>query len=149
LAAGVTPAGLGARDTLRLEVCYCLYGNELSVERTPIEAGLGWCCKEGTGFVGSEALASRRADGAEEQLVPFVLGERGVPRQGNRLVIEDAPEGLVTSGTFSPSLEQGIGLAYVASAHSAPSLEIEIDIRGKLRPARIETSPLYKDGSAA
>jgi aminomethyltransferase len=148
LAAGVTPAGLGARDTLRLEVCYCLYGNELSTERTPIEARLGWCCKEETGFIGSEEVAARRNGGAKELLAPFALTQRGVPRQGNTIVIEGAPSGVVTSGTFSPSLERGIGLGYVDAAHAEPGLGIEIEIRGKLRPATIETSPLYEGGTA-
>jgi aminomethyltransferase len=148
LAAGVTPAGLGARDTLRLEVCYCLYGNELSTERTPIEARLGWCCKEVTGFIGSEEVAARRNGGAKELLAPFALSQRGVPRKGNTIVIEGATSGVVTSGTFSPSLERGIGLGYVDAAHAEPGLGIEIEIRGKLRPATIETSPLYEGGTA-
>jgi glycine cleavage system T protein (aminomethyltransferase) len=148
LAAGVAPAGLGARDTLRLEVGYCLYGNELSAERSPIEAGLGWCCKEETGFIGSEIVAQRRADGPGEKLVAFALTEKGVPRQGNPLLLEGAPVGEVTSGTHSPSLENGVGLAYVAAPHADPGTDLDVDIRGKLRPARIETSPLFKGGSA-
>jgi aminomethyltransferase len=148
LEAGVAPAGLGARDTLRLEVGYCLYGNELSTERTPIEAGLGWCCKEETGFIGAEDVALRRADGPEELLVPFALTSKGVPREGNPVLVGGNPIGEVTSGTFSPTLENGVGLAYVGSAHADVGTPLEVDIRGKLRPAKIETSPLYEGGSA-
>ena len=93
LDAGATPAGLGARDTLRLEVCFHLYGNDLSTDRNPIEAGLGWCCKEETGFIGSEAVAEARADGTAERLVPFALTERGIPRQGNPVLAGGEPAG--------------------------------------------------------
>ena len=86
LAAGAKPAGLGARDTLRLEVCFHLYGNDMDEHRNPIEAGLGWCCKEGTGFIGSEAVAAARERGTEQTLVPFVLVGPGIPRQGNAVV---------------------------------------------------------------
>jgi aminomethyltransferase len=143
---GVEPAGLGARDTLRLEVCYCLYGNDLSVDRSPIEARLGWCCKEETGFIGSEVVAERRA-APPELLAPFVLTGKGVPRQHNAVVIGDQIVGEVTSGTHSPSLEQGIGMAYVEAELAEPGTEAEIDVRGKRRPARIEKGPLYDGGS--
>ena len=141
LEAGATPAGLGARDTLRLEACFHLYGNDLSVERNPIEAGLGWCCVEETGFIGSDAVARARADGTPERLAPFVLTERGVPRQGNPVLAEGEPAGLVTSGTFSPSLEQGIGMAYVRRDLAEPGTELEIDVRGKRRAARSREAP--------
>jgi aminomethyltransferase len=144
LAAGATPAGLGARDTLRLEVCFHLYGNDLSTDRNPIEAGLGWCCKESTGFIGSEAVAAARANGTAEKLAPFALTERGIPRQGNGVLdAGGAPAGTVTSGTLSPCLQEGIGLAYVRADLAEPGAEIEIDVRGKRRPARIESRPLY------
>jgi len=143
--AGATPAGLGARDTLRLEVCFHLYGNDLSEDRNPIEAGLGWCCKEATGFIGAEPIAAARAAGPEQKLAPFVLTERGIPRQGNAVIGPDGAEaGVVTSGTHSPSLERGIGMAYVDAALAEPGTEIEIDVRGKRRPARIESKPLYE-----
>ncbi|MDX6617333.1 MAG: aminomethyltransferase [Solirubrobacterales bacterium] len=148
LEGGVKPAGLGARDTLRLEVGYCLYGNDLSTERTPIEARLGWCCKEGTGFIGSEVIAERRSGGAAELLSAFALAQKGVPRQGNDVIAGDQTVGEVSSGTFSPSLEQGIGLAYVGTEHAEPGTEIEIDVRSKRRPARIEKTPLYEKGTA-
>jgi aminomethyltransferase len=143
LAAGSKPAGLAARDTLRTEVCFHLYGNDLSVDRNPIEAGLGWCCKEGTGFIGAEAIAKARAGGTAEKLAPFVLTERGIPRQGNPVVRDTERVGAVTSGTHSPSLERGIGMAYVRSELAEPGTDVEIDVRGKLRPARIESKPLY------
>ncbi len=143
LAGGATPAGLGARDTLRLEVCFHLYGNDLSTDRNPIEAGLGWCCKEETGFIGAEAVAEARAAGPAERLAPFALTERGIPRQDNPVLVEDAEAGVVTSGSFSPSLQKGIGMAYVRADLAEPGTEVEIDVRGKRRPARVESKPLY------
>ena len=144
LADGATPAGLAARDTLRLEVCFHLYGNDLSVDRNPIEAGLGWCCKEETGFIGSAAVAEARASGTAERLAPFALTERGIPRQGNTVLDREGTRaGVVTSGTFSPSLERGIGMAYLRSQLTEPGTEVEIDVRGRRRPARIESRPLY------
>jgi aminomethyltransferase len=144
---GAGPAGLGARDTLRLEVNYCLYGNDLSEERTPIEAGLGWCVKEDTGFVGSEACRRVRDEGPKEVLEPFVITGAGIPRQGNQIVSGDVEVGVVTSGTMSPSLEVGIGMGYVRKELAEPGTEIEIDVRGKRRRAEIRERPLYsKDG---
>ncbi len=144
---GAVPAGLGARDTLRLEVCFHLYGNDLSEDRNPIEAGLGWCCKEETGFIGSEAIAAARAEGTAQKLAPFVITERGIPRQGNAVIGPDGGEaGVVTSGTHSPSLERGIGMAYVDAPLAEPGTEVEIDVRGKRRAARIESKPLYTAG---
>jgi aminomethyltransferase len=140
LEAGVTPVGLAARDTLRLEVCFHLYGNDLMEERGPIEAGLGWCCKEETGFIGSEAVARARADGPREKLAPFVMTGPGIARQGNDVV----GGGVVTSGTLSPSLEVGIGMAYLPVERAEPGTEIEIDVRGKTRTARVERKPLYR-----
>jgi aminomethyltransferase len=138
--AGATPAGLGARDTLRLEVCFHLYGNDLMQSRGPIEAGLGWCCKEDTGFIGSEAVAAVRQAGAPEKLVPFVIDGPGIARQGNPVV----GGGEVTSGTFSPCLERGIGMAYVPPERSEPGTRLEIDVRGTVRPAVIDRKPLYR-----
>jgi aminomethyltransferase len=144
LAAGAVPAGLGARDTLRLEVCFHLYGNDLTTERTPIEAGLGWCCKEATGFIGADAVASVRASGPDERLVPFVLTERGIPRPGNPVMRGDDAVGEVTSGTMSPSLDVGIGMAYVRAGLAEPGTELEVDVRGKRRAIRVESKPLYE-----
>jgi aminomethyltransferase len=137
---GALPAGLGARDTLRLEVCFHLYGNDLSEDRGPIEAGLGWCCKEETGFIGSEAVAAVRADGPGEKLAPFMIDGPGIARQGNPVV----GGGEVTSGSFSPCLERGIGMAYVSPQRAQPGTRIEIDVRGSVRPAVIERKPLYR-----
>ncbi|MDX6627287.1 MAG: aminomethyltransferase [Solirubrobacterales bacterium] len=147
LDAGVVPCGLGARDTLRLEVCYPLHGNELSLERNPIEAGLGWCCKEETGFIGWEAVATARAEGTAEKLVPFLIEGAGIPREGNPVLSGGERVGTVTSGTFSPSLEVGAGMAYVRSDLAEPGTELEIDVRGKLRAARIGSKPLYEKRS--
>jgi glycine cleavage system T protein (aminomethyltransferase) len=144
LRAGATPAGLGARDTLRLEVCFHLYGNDMDEGRNPIEAGLGWCCKEETGFIGSETVARARAEGTDERLAPFVLTGPGIPRQGNPVVRGDERLGVVTSGSLSPCLERGIGMAYVRLDLAGPGTGVEIDVRGRHRPARIESRPLYK-----
>ncbi len=138
--AGATPAGLGARDTLRLEACFHLYGNDLVEDRGPIEAGLGWCCKEQTGFIGSERVAEDREKGTAEKLVPFVIDGPGIARQGNPV----RGGGVVTSGTFSPCLERGIGMAYVSSERAEPGTRIELDVRGTIRPATIARKPLYR-----
>jgi aminomethyltransferase len=144
MAAGAVPAGLGARDTLRLEVCFHLYGNDLSVDRDPISAGLGWCCVEETNFIGSDAVARVRADGPEERLVPFLFTGPGIPRQGNPIVAGGEPVGVVTSGTLSPCLEVGAGMGYVRADLAEPGTELEVDVRGRTRPARIESRPLYE-----
>jgi aminomethyltransferase len=138
-AAGATPAGLGARDTLRLEVCFHLYGNDLMEERGPIEAGLGWCCKEDTGFIGADAVRATREAGPAEVLVPFAMTGPGIARQGNAV----AGGGEVTSGTMSPCLGIGIGMAYVPARAGAPGTPLEIDVRGKARIAEVRTKPLY------
>jgi aminomethyltransferase len=140
VAAGAVPAGLGARDTLRLEVGYHLYGNDMDEERNPIEAGLGWCCKEETGFIGSQAVVAARASAAREKLVAFAIEGPGIPRQGNPVL----GGGEVTSGTFSPCLERGIGMAYVPAGKAEPGTRIEIDVRGTIRPAVVERKPLYR-----
>ena len=137
---GVRPAGLGARDTLRLEVCFHLYGNDLSEDHDPLEAGLGWCCKEDTGFIGADAVRAVREAGPREKLVPFTLTGAGIARQGNPVV----GGGEVTSGTMSPCLEVGIGMAYVPAERAEPGTELEIDVRGKVRPAVVGTKPLYR-----
>jgi aminomethyltransferase len=147
VADGATPAGLGARDTLRLEVCFHLYGNDMDEHRNPIEAGLGWCCREETGFVGSEAVGAAREGGTEQRLSPFVLTGPGIPRPGNAIVADGRPVGEVTSGTMSPSLQRGIGMAYVPVELAEPGTEVEIDVRGKHRPARIESKPMYRKES--
>jgi aminomethyltransferase len=153
LAAGATPVGLGARDTLRLEACFHLYGNDLSEDRDPIGAGLGWACKEETGFIGAEAVAAVRAAGPAQKLVPFEMTGPGIARQGNPVTYPagqpeaTAAPGVVTSGTFSPSLERGIGMAYVSADAAAVGTPLRIDVRGTLRDAVVARKPLYrKDG---
>ena len=128
---GAAPCGLAARDTLRLEVCFHLYGNDLSADRGPIEAGLGWACKEDTGFIGADAVRAARSGGTSERLVPFKLIGPGIARQGNSVV----GGGVVTSGTLSPSLGIGIGMAYLPTARAVEGERFEIDVRGKIRPA--------------
>jgi aminomethyltransferase len=136
----VTPAGLGARDTLRLEVCFHLYGNDLSEDRNPIEAGLAWCCKLDTNFIGADALRGLEPDDA---LVPFAFTGPGIPRQGNTLKT-DHGDGVVTSGSLSPCLEVGIGMAYVPVAAAEPGTTLEVDVRGKPRAAEVREKPLYR-----
>jgi aminomethyltransferase len=143
---GAIPAGLAARDTLRLEACYHLYGNDLSTARGPIEAGLGWCCVEDTGFIGSDAVRAVRElepTHPRERLVAFAIDGPGIARQGNPI----AGGGEVTSGTLSPSLGIGVGLAYVPSERAAVGTRLEIDVRGKMRPAVVREKPLYRKGS--
>jgi aminomethyltransferase len=136
---GVTPCGLGARDTLRLEVCYPLHGNDITPERTPLEAGLGWACALDKEFTGVEALRRQKEEGSQEKLVAFVLEDPGIPRKGMPV----AEGGEVTSGTLSPTLGKSIGLAYVSASRSDPGTEITIDVRGRPRGARIVKKPFY------
>jgi aminomethyltransferase len=145
---GAVPCGLAARDTLRLEACFHLHGNDLTPDRNPIEAGLGWCCAEATGFVGAEAVARARAEGTAERLVPFRIEGPGIPRRGNPVLAGAEPAGTVTSGTFSPTLEVGIGMAYLRAELAEPGTAIEIDVRGKSRAARVASRPLYASPSA-
>jgi aminomethyltransferase len=137
---GVAPCGLGARDTLRLEVCYPLHGNDITPERTPIEAGLGWACVLDKEFTGVETLRRQKVSGPAEKLVAFVMEDRGIPRPGMGI----AEGGEVTSGTLSPMLGVGIGLADVPAAFATPGVEITIDLRGRPRRARIVRKPFYK-----
>jgi aminomethyltransferase len=140
LARGAAPCGLGARDTLRLEVCYPLHGNDITPDTDAISAGLGWACALTTEFTGVEALRRIREAGPARKLVPFVMEERGVPRQG--MTIEGGGE--VTSGTHSPMLDQGIGMGYVPAEASSAGTELVIDIRGKRRQARVVKKPIYQ-----
>ena len=139
LARGVTPCGLGARDTLRLEVCYPLHGNDIGPQWDAISSGLGWACALDTEFTGVERLREVKAAGPEQKLVPFTMTEKAIPRQG--MAIEGGGE--VTSGTMSPMLEVGIGMAYVPAARAAPGTELVIDVRGKPRArGSAEEAPL-------
>ena len=140
VARSAKPAGLAARDTLRLEVCFHLYGNDLMVERGPIEAGLGWCCHEHTGFIGAEAVRAVREAGPRERLAAFEIVAGGIARPGNEVL----GGGVVTSGTMSPSLRTGIGLAYLPSDAAQPGSELQIDVRGKIRSAVVKEKPLYR-----
>ena len=137
---GVTPCGLGARDTLRLEACYPLHGNDIGPDRTPIEAGLAWACSLDKDFTGVEELRRIREQGPGEKLVPILMEDKGIPRQG--MAIEEGGE--VTSGTLSPILEQGIALGYVRADRAEPETEVTIDLRGRPRRARIVTKPFVR-----
>ncbi len=137
---GATPCGLAARDTLRIEACYPLHGNDITPERTPIEAGLGWACALDKEFTGVEILRRQKEEGTAEKLVAFVMREPGIPRPG--MPIEEGGE--VTSGSLSPMLNRGIGLAYVDSGRASPGTTITIDLRGRPRGAEIVKKPIYK-----
>jgi aminomethyltransferase len=144
LARDVTPAGLGARDTLRLEVCYPLHGNDIGPQWDAISSGLGWACALETEFTGVGRLRAIKERGPEQKLVPFVMTEKAIPRQG--MPIEGGGE--VTSGTQSPMLDKGIGMGYVPAGASASGTELVIDVRGKPRRAEVSKKPLYKKASA-
>ncbi len=145
---GLKPAGLGARDTLRLEAGYCLYGHELTEHTTPLEAGLGWVTKLGKGpFTGRGALEAQKEQGIPRKLVGFVMEERGIPRQGYAITgEEDAPIGEVTSGSQSPALAEGIGLGYVLNdpTYTTPGSPIGIAVRGKILAATVQKPPFHK-----
>jgi aminomethyltransferase len=137
---GARPCGLGARDTLRLEVCYPLHGNDIGPDTDAISAGLGWVCALDTDFTGVEELRRIKADGPARKLVAFVMQEPGIPRQG--MSIEEGGE--VTSGSHSPMLDRGIGMGYVVTEHTEPGTTLTIDVRGKPRRAEIVKKPIYK-----
>jgi aminomethyltransferase len=138
-----TPAGLVARDTLRLEMGYPLYGQELSRERTPIEAGLRWACDlEGGRFAGAQVMRAQAEAGTPERLAMFRFTEPGIPRPGQTVVSDGAPVGTVTSGTLSPTLGVGIGMAYLPAALAAPGNPIQIDVRGSAKSAVTARRPL-------
>jgi aminomethyltransferase len=143
--AGAVPCGLGARDTLRLEVCYPLHGNDITEETNAIEAGLGWVCARDKEFTGSDVLARTRAERPKRQLVALRMDEeRAVPRPGCPILdVDGAPVGEVTSGTFSPTLQRGIGLGYVPAALAPPDTPIAVDVRGRTRTAHTARKPLY------
>ncbi|HET7137830.1 MAG TPA: glycine cleavage system aminomethyltransferase GcvT [Gaiellaceae bacterium] len=144
LARGVVPCGLGARDTLRLEVCFPLHGNDIGPQWDAISSGLGWACALDTDFTGADSLRAVKERGPEQKLVPFVMTEKAIPRQGMAV----AGGGEVTSGTMSPMLDVGIGLAYVRAAHAKAGTEIAIDVRGKERRGEIRKKPLYRKESS-
>lgn len=138
---GLVPVGLGARDTLRLEAGLCLYGNELTENTSPLEAGLAFFVKlDKEEFIGREALLRQKEEGLSQRLMGFLMEERGVPRHGHVVYADESggePIGKVSSGTFSPTLEQSIGLCYIEVTHSQIDVPIWIDVRGKRKRARI------------
>jgi glycine cleavage system T protein (aminomethyltransferase) len=136
---GAVPCGLGARDTLRLEMCFPLHGNDITPETDAISAGLGWACALEKNFSGADELRRIKADGPARKLAPFVMEEKAVPRQG--MTVDG---GVVTSGTHSPMLDRGIGLAYVPAASAAPDTELVVDVRGRPRRARVVSKPIYR-----
>jgi aminomethyltransferase len=140
---GAVPCGLGARDSLRLEVCYPLHGNDITPETDAISAGLEWACALHTEFTGAEELRRIAASGPARKLVPFVMEEKAIPRRG--MAIEGGGE--VTSGTHSPMLDRGIGMGYVPAASAAEGTELVIDVRGKPRRARVVSKPIYRKGA--
>ncbi len=145
---GLIPAGLGARDSLRLEMGYALYGNDLDGEHSPLESGLGWVTKLDKGdFLASDVLRRQKEAGVERRLVGFRLLDKGFPRPGYEIVIDGEVAGRVTSGTLSPSLGVGVGLGYVPVSHSKSGSEIAVRIRGTDVAAVIERPPFYKEGS--
>jgi glycine cleavage system T protein (aminomethyltransferase) len=148
LARGVTPAGLGARDTLRLEVCYPLHGNDIGPQWDAISSGLGWACALDTEFTGAERLREIKERGPEQKLVPFRMTEKAIPRQGMAITVaEQGGAGEVTSGSLSPMLDVGIGMGYVPAAAGKAGTELVIDVRGKPRRAEVSKKPLYKKES--
>ncbi|HET8653856.1 MAG TPA: glycine cleavage system aminomethyltransferase GcvT [Gaiellaceae bacterium] len=140
VARGITPAGLGARDTLRLEVCYPLHGNDITPDTDAISAGLGWVAALDKDFTGAEELRRIKAEGPARKLAAFVMEQTGIPRQG--MTIDRGGE--VTSGTHSPMLDRGIGMGYIPAAQADPGTELTIDVRGRARTARIVKKPIYK-----
>lgn len=145
---GLIPCGLGCRDTLRMEMKFCLYGNDIDETTNPIEAGLGWITKtRKRDFIGREAVLTAK-EHKTRRLIAFEMTERAVPRQGFKLIFQENEIGFVTSGTQSPSLQKGIGLGYVQEGNHKPGTEIDVDIRGKMKKAIIIKPPFYKQGTA-
>ena len=141
---GIKPIGLAARDTLRLEMGYCLYGNDIDDTTSPLEAGLGWITKFTKEFTNSENLKKEKENGSEKRLVGFELDERGIPRQGYDIVDSQGKKiGVVTSGTMSPSLGKGIGMGYVPTIFKDPGTQIFIQIRKNSVPATVVKLPFY------
>lgn len=142
---GIKPIGLAARDTLRLEMGFCLYGNDINDTTSPIEAGLGWITKFTKDFTNSEAIKKQKEEGVSRKLVGFELTERGIPRHDYEITDKDGNViGIVTSGTMAPSLGKGIGLGYVPTAYAAPDSEIYIRIRKNDVAAKVVKLPFYK-----
>jgi len=142
---GIKPIGLAARDTLRLEMGYCLYGNDINDTTSPLEAGLGWITKFTKDFTNSENLKKQKEEGVKRKLIGFELNERGIPRHDYEIVDKEGNNiGIVTSGTMAPSLNKGIGMGYVTTENSSPNTEIFIQIRNKPIAATVVKTPFYK-----
>lgn len=145
---GLVPAGLGARDSLRLEMGYALYGNDLDEDHTPLESGLGWITRLEQGdFVGREALARQKAEGVTRRLVGLRLTARGFPRPGYPIRADGREVGRVTSGVLSPSLGEGVAMGFVEAAHASPGSQVAVEIRGREIPAVVQRPPFYTEGS--
>ena len=141
---GVAPIGLGARDTLRLEMRYALYGNDIDATTNPLEAGLGWIVKPAKGpFIGRDAIDKVRAAGVTRRLVGLEMGERAVARHGYPVVHGGVPIGIVTSGSYGPSVDRYIAMAYVAAAQAAVGTDVGVEIRGQVKPARVVKTPFH------
>lgn len=141
----IEPIGLGARDTLRMEVKYCLYGNDIDQNTNPLEAGLGWITKLDKGdFIGRDAIQKVKQDGLKRKLVGFELDGKAIPRHGYKIFNGNHEIGMVTSGMFSPILHKPIGLGYVSNEYSKINAELNIDIRGRKMPAQVVKTPFYK-----
>jgi aminomethyltransferase len=144
---GIKPAGLGARDSLRTEMKYALYGNDIDDDHTPLEAGLGWIVKlDKPEFIGKAALEKQKAEGLKRKLVGFELTEAGVPRHGYKIVKDGAQVGEVTSGTMGPSVKRAIGIGYVPTNLAAEGSVFQVDIRGRAAGAKVVKTPFYKRG---
>jgi aminomethyltransferase len=142
---GITPVGLGARDTLRLEMGFCLYGNDIDQTTNTLEAGLGWITKFDKGdFIGKAALLKAKAEGLKRKLVGFTLSDKAFPRHGYAIHLNGSKIGEVTSGTFSPILDKGIGMGYISAQYAKPGSEVAVVIRGKEVPAIVTTLPFIK-----
>ena len=142
---GIKPAGLGARDTLRLEMGYCLYGNDIDDTTSPIEAGLSWITSLNKTFTGRDIFKQQKESGVKKKLCGFVMLERGIPRHGYKLLnSRDEEIGEVTSGTMSPSLNMGIGMGYIRTEHAQAGEIIQVSVRNKKIPAKITKLPFYK-----
>lgn len=145
---GLIPTGLGCRDSLRLEMGYALYGNDLDEEHTPLESGLGWITKLDKGeFIGRDVLVKQKEEGVGRKLVGFKLTEKGFPRHGYPITSQDQDVGVVTSGVVSPSLGEGVGMGYVPVELSKTGTEIGIRIRNRIIPAVVQRPPFYTEGS--
>jgi aminomethyltransferase len=141
---GVGPIGLGARDTLRLEMRYSLYGNDIDQTTNPLEAGLGWVVKPAKGeFIGREAIERVRAEGPRRRLVGIEMADRSIARHGYPVVKDGRAIGVVTSGSYGPSVDRSIALCYVESAHAAVGSHVGVEIRTQARPARVVRTPFY------